>query len=117
MLGSLFTATDSLLRKSRYKRMRQFHQECFLTIAGLTHKSVLIAWGSFFFRIRGSDGEFKLVDDEDLKHVNPARKDSIGARSTPYGNAVVEVSDSTGRVVSSAITNARNHCWVHGLQP
>jgi hypothetical protein len=46
--------------------MRVHHEERFLNVAGLTHKSVLIGWGSFFFRIRESDGEFHLVDDDDL---------------------------------------------------
>ena len=93
--------------------MPEYYQERFLNIAGVTHKSVLIAWGAFFFRVKDREGEFKLVDDGDLKN----RKDSIGARSSPYGNAIVEVLDNTGRVVSSSITNAQNHCWVVGLQP
>lgn len=97
--------------------MPEFHSEPFLNVAGVTHKSVLIAWGAFYFRIKGKEGELKLVDDEDLKHVHPPRKDSIGAASAPYGNTVVEVCDTGGRVVSSAITNAYNHCWVIGLQP
>ncbi len=97
--------------------MRAHHEERFLNVAGLTHKSVLIAWGSFFFRIRNSDGEFQLVDDEDLQQESRRRRGSIGAASLPYGNAIVEVLDNNGRVVSSSITNAYNHCWVTGLQP
>ncbi len=97
--------------------MRAHHEERFLNVAGLTHKSVLIAWGSFFFRIRNSDGELQLVDDEDLQQESRRRRGSIGAASLPYGNAVVEVLDNNGRVVSSSITNAYNHCWVTGLQP
>ena len=59
----------------------------------------------------------KLVDDEDLKYVHPPRKDSIGAQSAPYGPARVEVSDASGKVVSSATTEVANHCWLTGLEP
>jgi tartrate-resistant acid phosphatase type 5 len=104
----------TLLRRTM---MRPHHEERFLNVAGLTHKSVLIAWGSFFFRIKESDGEFHLVDDEDLQQESRRRKGSIGASSLPYGNATVEVLDNGGRVVSSAITNAYNHAWVTGLEP
>ena len=97
--------------------MRVHHEERFLNVAGLTHKSVLIAWGSFFFRIRESNQEFHLVDDDDLQQESRRRTGSIGAASLPYGNAVVEVLDNSGRVVSSSITNAYNHCWVTGLEP
>ena len=61
----------------------------------MTHKSALIAWGAFYFRVT-SRGASKLVDDDDLKYVHPPRKDSIGARSAPYGPARVEVSDDGG---------------------
>ena len=97
--------------------MRVHHEERFLNVAGLTHKSVLIGWGSFFFRIRESDGEFHLVDDDDLQQESRRRTGTIGAASLPYGNAVVEVFDNSGRVVSSSLTNGKNHCWVTGLEP
>lgn len=44
-----------------------------------------------------SPGSFQARgDDSDLKHVHPPRKDSIGARSAPYGPARVEVYDGCG---------------------
>ena len=64
-------------------------------LAGLSHKSALIAWGAFYFRAR-SDGTAKLVDDDDLQWVHPPRCDSIGCRSKPYGPAEVEVRDEPG---------------------
>ena len=97
--------------------MPEFHSEPFLHLAGLTHKSVLIAWGAFYFRIRGSDTNFKLVDDGDLKHIFPPRRQTIGANSEPYGRALVEVFDKHQRLVSSASTQLQNHCWVGGLEP
>ena len=69
--------------------MPEFHSEPYLHMAGLTHKSALIAWGAFYFRVRGRDGDFKLVHDDDLKNVHPPRTESIGARSAPYGDALV----------------------------
>lgn len=97
--------------------MPEFHAEPFLSLAGLTHKSALISWGGFYFRIRSSNDEFKLVDDSDLKHVHPPRHETIGARSEPYGDARVEVLDKSGKVVASAATSTENHCWVAGLEP
>jgi hypothetical protein len=78
----------------------------------------LIAWGAFYFRVRDSGKDFKLVDDDDLKHVHPPRKDSIGASSKSYGPATVEVFDRAGNLVATAATNdAANHAWVVGLSP
>ena len=72
--------------------MPEFHAEPYVYLAGLSHKSALIAWGAFYFRAR-SDGTSKLVDDDDLQWVHPPRCDSIGCRSKPYGPADVEVRD------------------------
>jgi tartrate-resistant acid phosphatase type 5 len=75
---------------------------------------VLVAWGAFYFRVTPK-GQWKLVDDDDLKYVHPPRKDSIGACSAPYGPARVEVYDGKGTIVATAKTEAANHCWVAGL--
>lgn len=99
--------------------MPDFHAEPYLYLAGLTHKAALIAWGGFYFRVRGrrNGEEWKLVDDGDLEHVHPPRRESIGARSEPFGAARVEVFDSTGGLVCFAETTTTNHAWVTGLQP
>ena len=97
--------------------MPDFFSEPFLHLAGLTHKSALIAWGAFYFRVKDSGKEFKLVDDDDLDRVHPPRRETIGARSEPYGDARVVVSDLTGREVATAFTSNTNHCWVPGLEP
>lgn len=96
--------------------MPEFHAEPYLYLPAVTHKSALVAWGAFYFRV-SSRGSWKLVDDDDLKYVHPPRRDSIGARSAPYGPARVEVFDGTGAVVATAQTTATNHCWVTGLAP
>jgi tartrate-resistant acid phosphatase type 5 len=93
----------------------EFHAEPYIYLAGLSHKSALIAWGAFYFRTR-SNGRQKLVDDEDLQWIHPPRCDSIGCRSKPYGPAEVQVRDSDGRVVATAMTNDTNHCAISGLQ-
>lgn len=93
------------------------HFEPYLCLAGLTHKSALIAWGGFYFRCRREEGDWKLVDDGDLERVHPPRRSSIGARSDPYGRARVEVSDASGAVVAFAETTTANHCFVTGLRP
>ena len=78
--------------------MPEFHAEPYIYLPAITHKSALIAWGAFYFRVT-SRGAAKLVDDQDLKYVHPPRKDSIGACSAPYGPAHVEVRDASGTVV------------------
>ena len=96
--------------------MPEFHAEPYLYLPAISHKSVLVAWGAFYFRVK-SGGEMKLVDPEDLDHVHPPRKDTIGARSAPYGPARVEVRDAQGLTVAVAQTDTTNHCWVTGLRP
>jgi tartrate-resistant acid phosphatase type 5 len=96
--------------------MPEFHSEPYLYLPAVSHKSVLIAWGAFYFRTN-SRGKWKIVDDEELKYVHPPRKDSIGAQSTAYGPARVEVYDGSGKTVGCAKTEVANHCWVSGLQP
>ena len=81
--------------------MPDYYSEPFLNLAGLTHKSALIAWGAFYFRVKDNQKDFKLVDDEDLKRVHPPRHQTVGARSEPYGKAKIEVMNSTGDVVAS----------------
>ena len=95
--------------------MPDFFSEPFLHLAGLTHKSALISWGAFYFRVKNSGKEFKLIDDDGLEKVNPPRRETIGARSEPYGEARVVVSDR--RAASRRLHLQRNHCWVSGLEP
>src|SRR6185503_5039087 len=78
--------------------MPEFHAEPYIYLPTVTHRSVLVAWGAFYFRV-ASSGPWKLVDDDDLKYVHPPRKDSIGA------------------LVATGKSEAANHCWVAGLAP
>ncbi|MBW8861084.1 MAG: metallophosphoesterase [Acidobacteria bacterium] len=94
--------------------MPEFHAEPYIYLPTVTHKSALIAWGAFYFRVTAR-GKSKLVDDDDLKYVHPPRKDSIGAASAPYGPARVDVYDTAGALVTTAKTEGLNHCWVAGL--
>ena len=96
--------------------MPEFHAEPYLHLAGLSHKSALIAWGAFYFKTR-SRQQWKLVDDSDLRFVHPPRRESIGARSDPYGPARVNVYDSNGTLAATAVTETTNFCWVTGLAP
>ena len=96
--------------------MPEFHAEPYLHLAGLSHKSALISWGAFYFRTQ-TRGAWKLVDDRDLRHVHPPRRDSIGARSAPYGSARVNVYTQGGALAATAVTETTNFCWLSGLQP
>jgi tartrate-resistant acid phosphatase type 5 len=95
--------------------MPEFHAEPYVYLAGLTHKSALIAWGAFYFKTR-SNGRAKLVDDHDLQWVHPPRCDSIGCTSSPYGPAQVDILDDSGNRIATAMTNDANHCAISGLK-
>ena len=85
----------------------------------LTHQAALIAWGGLWFRLPSTDrpDQAVIVDDEDLGEVSPGRSETIGARSRPYGEAVVEALDADGKVVAGAATRTANHVWLTGLEP
>ena len=96
--------------------MPEFHAEPYLHLAGLSHKSALITWGAFYFQTRSLE-KWKLVDDGDLRHVHPPRRESIGARSDSYGPARVNVFDMSGALAATSFTETTNFCWVTGLAP
>ena len=96
--------------------MPEFHAEPYLHLAGLSHKSALITWGAFYFKTR-SDKAWKIVEDHDLRYVHPPRRESIGARSAPYGPARVNVYALTGELAATGFTETTNFCWVSGLAP
>ena len=96
--------------------MPEFHSEPYIYVAGLSHKSAILAWGAFYFKAK-SHGEMKLVDDDDLQWVHPPRKDTIGERSEPFGPAEVVVRDEHDTIVATEVTHLKNHCVVAGLRP
>jgi tartrate-resistant acid phosphatase type 5 len=95
----------------------EVHFEPFLHLADLGEAHALIAWGGFYFR-RGDStyGEWRVVDDQELAGIAPGRSQTIGARSEPFGDALVEVA-CDGRVVTRAATREHNHVWIRGLEP
>ena len=107
--------------------MAHVHRGPYITLAGLTEDRALIAWGAFFFDVNGQeiDGRFKLIEDKDLKFVNPPRATSIGESSSDYGPAKVLVWEKDGdpgqpievEVPSNSPNTKVNHVWVEGLKP
>ena len=95
--------------------MPEFHAEPYLHLAGLSHKSALITWGAFYFKTR-STKEWKIVEDHDLRYVHPPRRESIGARSAPYGEARVNVYRTDGTLAATSVTATTNFCWATGLE-
>lgn len=93
----------------------ELHFEPFIHLAGLDDDQALIAWGGFWFRPFEDGRGWRIVDDEQLREIAPGRTESIGARSTPYGHARVEVFDDQDRLVATAETDEANHVWVEGL--
>ena len=96
--------------------MPEYHAEPYLHLAGLSHSSALITWGAFYFKTR-TRHEWKIVEDHDLRHVHPPRRESIGARSASYGPARVNVYDLSGTLAATAATETTNFCWIAGLAP
>ena len=94
----------------------EFHAEPYLHLAGLSHRSALITWGAFYFKTRTKHA-WKLIDDSDLRYVHPPRRESIGARSDPYGPARVNVYDMSGALAGTASTETTNFCWIPNLEP
>lgn len=92
------------------------HFEPFVHLAGLDDDQALVAWGGFWFRPFADGRGTRIVDDEELPAIAHGRRDSIGARSEPYGHAVVEAFDVDGDVVARAETSDVNHAWLRGLQ-
>jgi tartrate-resistant acid phosphatase type 5 len=93
------------------------HFEPFVHLAELGPDRALIAWGGFWFHREDPAGRWQIVDDSELAEHDPGRRESIGARSEPYGAAVVEVLDASGAVVADARVDDVNHAWVEGLLP
>ena len=92
------------------------HFEPYLHLAGLTSEAALLSWGGFWFE-ELDDGRLHLLDEDRLGDVDPGRVDTMGVRSEPYGDAVVEVLDDAGQVVAREGTDEVNHVWLKGLGP
>ena len=97
--------------------MADTHFESFLHLVDVTPDRALVAWGGFWFRREAPDGRWRVVGDDRLREVDAGRTGSIGVASEPYGDAVVEVLDGSGRVVADARSTSVNHAWVEGLAP
>jgi tartrate-resistant acid phosphatase type 5 len=95
----------------------QHHFEPFLHLVDVTHDRALVAWGGFFFERPDADHRWKIVDDQRLGQLDPGRTHSIGARSEPYGDVVVEAFDADGVLAARSQTSDTNHAWLHGLVP
>src|SRR5687768_13097975 len=99
------------------------HREEYLYLAGLTHDSALIAWGAFYFKLKGNPdgGKWELIDDDDLDDFNTSRTNLIGASSAPYAAegtaAEVELTEKgTGNTQNKLIAGA-NHAVFKDLKP
>ncbi len=95
----------------------EVHFEPFLHLADLSANEALIAWGGFWFHRGSPDEGWHIVDDEELSEVaGESRTESIGARSEPFGHAVVEV-ERDEELVARAETADYNFVRISGLEP
>lgn len=91
--------------------------EEFVWLVDVGEDAVLLAWGGFRFGRDGADGSWRVVPAAAPGSGDPDRARTVGARSRPYGEAVVTVRDDSGAVVGGARTAEANHAWVTGLRP
>lgn len=94
----------------------ELHAEEFIHLVDLSHDSVLVAWGAFWFRRHSPEQRWEIVDDHDLFSV-AGRRTCIGNSAEPFGESRVEVLDLHGNVVATASTSDRSWAWVTGLEP
>lgn len=99
------------------------HREEYLYLADVTHNRALIAWGAFYFKLKGNPdtGKWELIDDDDLDDFKTSRTNLIGAGSAPYAEnntpAEVEVIEKgTGNPQKRLIAGA-NHAVFKDLKP
>lgn len=97
--------------------MDDTHFEEFLWLVDVGEDAVLLAWGGFWFGRDRGDTPWRVVPAAALGPVDPGRSQTVGARSQPYGHALVTVYDDSGAVVGQARTAEVNHAWVTGLRP
>ena len=95
---------------------QEIHQEPFIHLVDLSHDRALIAWGAFYFVRQSVDQSWVIVDDEQLPELT-GRHTCIGTSAEPFGDAVVEVLDASGDVVSRAETSEQCWLWLDGLTP
>jgi len=96
------------------------HREEYVYLAGLTHDTVIIAWGAFFFKVNGDldTGKWNIVDDDALNDMGTARSNLIGASSASYapnGAAEVTITDESGNS-RTELFNGANHAQFSGLK-
>lgn len=97
--------------------MSETHFEEFLWLVDVTSDAALLAWGGFWFRRDDPGAAWRLLPAAELGPLDPDRTLTVGARSQPYGDAVVTVHDDAGTVVGEARAHTMNHAWVTGLRP
>lgn len=105
--------------------MAHIHREPYITLAAVTQDSALITWGAFFFEVTGQeiDGRFKIIEDKNLKFINPPRETSIGETSNFYGPATIRVWEENGtqaaeiEVTGDPPETRVNHAWIRNLKP
>jgi hypothetical protein len=97
----------------------KIHFEQYLYLPALTHDAAIIAWGGFFFKYKGESGHEKW-DDESLEdNKMKGRKQSIGVKSEPYGEARVILIDPGpgGETRECPAESNTNHVVITGLKP
>jgi hypothetical protein len=99
---------------------KHIHQEEYLVLAGVTHKSALVTWGAMHLKAKENGGRYEVMDDDAVEKFNPPRRGQIGLRSSRYAvrSARVGITRAgAGHTEWVDADPARNHAWITGLEP
>ncbi len=98
----------------------KIHLEEYLFLPALTHNAAIIAWGGFYFEVEGDldDGEWELLEDDEIPGHSPARPGTIGISSKPYGAQAKVFVWKEGQPEGSPILAVnQNYTTVFDLEP
>jgi hypothetical protein len=98
----------------------RIHREEYLYLPALTHDAAIIAWGMFYFKVKGEldDGKWNLLKDDEIPQPDPARPGTIGIKAKPYSpQAKVFVREEGQPEGVPQIVVNQNYAHVRGLKP
>src|SRR5262245_9301424 len=98
----------------------RIHREEYLYLPALTHEAAIIAWGMFYFKVKGEldDGKWELLKDHEIPQPDSTRPGTIGIKARPYSpRAKVFVWEEGQPEGATRIVVNQNYAHVRGLKP
>ena len=98
----------------------RIHLEEYLYLPALTHDAGIIAWGGFYFKVKGEldGGKWTLLKDSEVPGYNSAQPGTIGIKAPPPApQAKVFVWEDGQSEGAPQIVINQNYAHVRGLKP